>query len=224
MSTVTNAVTTCPDLQTTLEENFLLCPNINIDPITVLPFLYSPENRTGVDLRVSPVPGKTRDLLAVYSQLISDSEVTTISDCEGNCTATTSRGDLSTTYSMDCDGFLIEELFEPADWRQSCTSNYAKISSTILKMIQAMDNRVSKSVVSEVANLMGAWATNVDTTGNVLVVNTEMPSSSAPNPDAWETIDWALTASNYCDSVFITGGRDLYKYNRSLHLSESNQP
>lgn len=216
MSTVTNAVTTCPDLQTTLEENFLVCP-YGIDPITLLPFLYSPENRSGIDFRVSPVPGKTRELLAVYGQLISDSEAVTISDCEGNCTATTARGDLSTTYTMDCDGFLMEEIYEPADWRLSCTSGFAKVSSTILKLVAALDNKISKSVVSEVAGLMGAWASEVDgLTGDVLVVNTKLAGTETPNPSAWSDIDLALLQTGYCADAFMAGGADLYKYNRLM--------
>lgn len=217
MSTVTNAVTTCPDLQTTLEENFLICPNINVDPITLLPFLYSPENRTGVDFRVSPSPGKTRELLAVYSQLIPDSEVTTVNSCEGNCTATTERGDLSTTYSMDCDGFKVEELFDPASWRESCTSNFTKVSQTILKLIAAMDNKVSKSVVSEVSGLIGAWATEVGgVTGNTLKVKTQLDGTVTPNPSAWQDIDLALLQTGYCAPAFMAGGAALYKYNRLM--------
>lgn len=215
MSTVTNAVTTCPELQTTLEDNFLVCP-YGIDPITLLPFLYSPENRSGIDFRVSPVPGKTRELLAVYGQLISDSEATSISDCEGNCTATTKRGDLSTTYTMDCDGFMVEELFDPADWRESCTSNFEKVSMTILKLIAALDNKISKSVVSEVGGLIGAWASEVDTTGNTLIVNTQMASSTNPNPEAWQDIDLAILQTGYCAEAFMAGGATLYKYNRLM--------
>jgi len=215
MSTVTSAVTTCPDLQTTLEENFLVCP-ANIDPITLLPFLYSAENRSGIDFRVSPVPGKTRELLAVYSQLISDSEATTIADCDGNCTATTSRGDLSTTYTMDCDGFMMEELYDPALWRQSCTSGYDKVAGTILKLIAALDNKISKSVVSEVSGLMGAWASEVTTTGDTLVVNTQLPSTTTPNPSAWQDIDLALLQTGYCSDAFMAGGAALYKYNRLM--------
>jgi hypothetical protein len=216
MSTVTSAVTTCPELQTTLEENFLICPNINVDPITLLPYLYSPENRTGIDMKVSVMPGKTRDLLAVYSQLIPDSQVTTVSDCDGNCTATTERGDLSHIYSMDCDGFLVEELFDPAAWRQSCTSNYSKVSQTILKLIAAMDNKVSKSVVSEVSGLIGAWATEVPVTGHTLVVKTQLDSSVTPNPSAWQDIDLAMLQTGYCAPAFLAGGAALYKYMRLL--------
>lgn len=216
MSTVTSAVTTCPPLQGILEENFPLCP-VNIDPITLLPFLYSPENRSGMEFRVSPTFGKTRELLLIYEQLIPDSEVTTISSCEGSCTATTKRGDLSEAYVMDCDGFKIEELFEPEDWRQSCTNNLGKLSRTLLRMIAALDNRISKSVVSEVAGLMGAWAEEVSgLDGNTLVVETELPSTATLNPSAWQDVDLALLQTGYCNGAFITGGAALYKYNRLM--------
>lgn len=218
MSTVTNAVTTCPDLQTTLDENFETCgAAFGLQPLPTLEFLYSPENRSGIDFRVSPMPGKTRDLLAVYGQLIPTSEVTTVSDCDGNCTATTERGDLSTTYSMDCDGFIVEELFDPAAWRQSCTSNFRKVSETILKLIIAMDKKISASVVSEVAGLVGNWDDTVaGVTGETLVVNTQLAGSTTPNPSAWQDIDLALMQTGYCREAFLTGGADLYKYNRLM--------
>lgn len=214
MSTVTSAVTTCPDIQAGIEESFGLC-DYNIDPITLLPYLYSQVNRSGIQMLVSPTFAKTRELLMVYDQIISDSEVTTISTCAGNCTATTKRGDLSQAYVMDCDGFKIEEVFDPADWRLSCKNNLSVIYGKILKMIAALDNRISKSVVSEVSGLMGAWAAEVDTDGNTLVVQT-MASATQPNPMAWEEVDLALSDTNYCKGAFITGGSALYSYNRLM--------
>lgn len=215
MSTVTSAVTTCPDFQNLLEENFPVCP-YNLDPIALLPFLWSPENRSGINFRVSPVPGKLRTVQAVYDQLISDSEVQTMSTCAGNCTATTQRGDLSTTYEMDCDGFYLEELFDPSDWALSCRNNYDVITMKILNMLAALDNRISKSVVSEVAGLMGAWANEVDNvTGNVLQVATQL-SGGNPDPNAWADIDLALNLTNYCGDTLIVGGQALHKYNRLM--------
>jgi len=215
MSTVTSAVTTCPELQTVIEENFTYCSNY-VSNIALLPFLYSPENRTGMDVKVSPTFGKTRELLMVYDQIIPDSQVTTINDCEGNCTATTKRGDLSASYTMDCDGFLVEELYDPADWRQSCESGYSKITKTILKLIAAMDNKVSKSVVTEVAGLIGKWSSFVSTTGEVLVVSTELPTTATPNPSTWADIDLALMQTGYCAPAFLVGGSELLKYNRLM--------
>lgn len=218
MSTVTSAVTTCPDLQVGLENIFETCTDIGhqLRNKTLIQFLYSPENRSGIDFLVSPTFGKTRELLAVYDQLIPDSEVTTISDCDGNCTATTERGDLSTTYTMDCDGFMVEELFDPASWRLSCTNNYEKIQRTILKLIAALDSKVSTSVVSEVGGLRGDWDSAVTTTGDALVVNTQLASSVTPNPNAWADIDLALMQTGFCREVFIASGADLYSYNRIM--------
>ncbi len=215
MSTVTSAVTTCPELQDALENLFPTCDNI-VKNIPLTQFLYSPENRGNIEFMVSPTFAKTRDVLAVYDQIIPDSEATSISDCEGNCTATTKRGDLSTTYTMDCDGFMVEELFDPADWRQSCESNYNKVTKTILKMIAAMDNRMSKSIVTEVSGLIGAWSSFVATTGDTLVVSTELASSATPNPNTWADIDLALMQTGYCNPAFLVGGSDLYRYNRLM--------
>lgn len=217
MSTVTNAVTTCPDLQTTLEENFETCgAALGWQPLPLTEFLYSPENRSGIDFRVSPFPGKTRSLLAVYGQMISDSAVGTMSDCEGNCTATTERGDLSTEYTIDCDGFVVETLFDPASWRLSCASNFVTVRDTILKMVVAMDKKVSKSVVTEVGGIIGSWDSAVTTTGEVLVVNTKLAGTQTPNPSAWLDIDQAIMQTGYCREAFLVGGSDLWAYNRLM--------
>lgn len=214
MSTVTSAVTTCPELQGYLEENFVVCNDIAPDPITILPFLYSPENRTAMDFRVSPVPGKTRDLLVIYDQPIMDSEVTTISDCEGNCTATTKRGDLSKLYTIGCDGFMIEEIFDAADWRLSCSNNYDTIMRKILKMVAAMDNKNSKAVISDLGGLIGNYGEMVQgVTGDALIVKTYTNvSNEVLASTTLQKIQMAKTLTSYCAPAFIGGGQELVSY------------
>jgi len=218
MSTVTSAVTTCSPLQGLLENYFPNCAQL-VRNIPMLQFLYSPMNRGNIEATVSPTFAKTRELILTYDQLIPTSEVTTISDCEGNCTATTKRGDLSQSYIMDCDGFMVEELFDPADWRQSCTSNYDKIANTILKMIAALDNKNSQNTVTEVSGLRGEWSSLVaGTTGDVLTVRTRVSSAttSAPMPTTWIDIQNAIMQTEYCREAFIVGGMDLYTYNQLM--------
>lgn len=219
MSTVTNAVTTCPDLQTTLNENFLICSNYAVDPITLLPYLYSSENRSGIDFRVSPVPGKKRTLLAVYSQIISDDEVDVKVGCDKTCIATTERGDLSTEYTIDCGGYMVEGKYDPALWMASCTDNYKWINDQLLKMIAALDNKISKGVVSLMGPLVGDWATEVQNqdADDYLVVETLVSGSTyQPNPNAWGDIDLATMQTGYCAPKFVAGGTLLYKYMRFL--------
>lgn len=215
MSTVTSAVTTCPDLQIALNQAFLTCNYYGVDRISVLPFLYSSENRTGVDLRVSPVPGKKRSLLAVYGQIIDDSEVDTKATCDKTCTATTERGDLSTEYTIDCGGYIIESLIDPVSWVDSCTNNMEWAMDQILKMVAAMDNKISKAVVTDLAGLVGNYASDVTTTGDALIVNTLKASSTDLNPSAWYDIDFARTAT-YCAPGFIGSAQTLYKYARLM--------
>lgn len=218
MSTVTSAVTTCSPLQDLLESYFPNCANL-VSNINMLPWLYSPMNRGNIEAVVSPTFAKTRELILTYDQLIPDSEAVTISDCEGNCTATTKRGDLSQSYIMDCDGFMMEELFDPADWRQSCTSNYDKVVRTILKLVAALDNKNSKAMVTEVSALRGKWNTAVTgTTGDVLTVRTRVAAAttSAPMPTTWTQIQNAIMQTEYCREAFVVGGMSLYEYNQLM--------
>lgn len=222
MSTVTSAVTTCPSLQQGLEEIFNDCgASMQVDNMPLLQFLYSPENRTPFGTRLSPAPGKKRTILAVYEQLIADSEVDTISTCDTTCTATTERGDLSQEISMDCDGYQIEGLFDRTSWVDSCKDNYGVIMRTIMRMIGALDMKVSKAIVTEVYDLAGSWdaavANQATVTGEALIVETLQASTSyTPNPLAWEEISLALNQTGYCAAPFIASGALLYKYNRLL--------
>jgi hypothetical protein len=215
MSTVTSAVTTCPQLQASLNESFLVCNHYGVDPITLLPFLYSPENRTGLDFKVSPVAGKKRTLLMVYGQVIDDSEVDTKETCDKTCTATTERGDLSAEYTIDCGGYIIESLIDPVAWIDSCTDNRLWANDQILKMVAAMDNKISKGVVTDLGGLVGNYASDVTVTGDALIVNTLLASSVNLNPLAWYDIDFAQQAT-YCADAFIASGQTLYKYARIM--------
>lgn len=215
MSTVTDAVTTCPQLQARLNENFLVCNTYGVDRITVLPYLYSSENRSGMDFRVSPVPGKKRTLLMVYGQVIDDSEVDTKDTCDKTCTATTERGDLSQEYTIDCGGYIIESLIDPVAWLESCTSNFEWASDQILKMVAAMDNKISKAVVTDLGGLIGNYASDVATTGDALVIQTLKTGSSDINPTAWYDVDFAIQAT-YCAPGFIGSAQTLYKYARLM--------
>lgn len=216
MSTVTSAVTTCPQLQAKLNEGFLTCNVYGVDPITLTPYLYSPENRSGLNFKVSPVPGKKRTVLMVYGQLIDDSEVDTKDTCDKTCTATTERGDLSKEYTIDCGGWIIESLIDPVTWLESCTSNFEWANDQILKMVAAMDNKISKAVVTQVGGLVGNYASDVPgVTGDALIINTRKASSTDLNPEAWYDVDFAKM-STYCSDAFIASGQTFYKYARLM--------
>lgn len=216
MSTVTSAVTTCVSAQRDLDELFPTCGDIAPEGfISLTPYLYSAENRSGIEFIVSPTYGKTRELIAIYDQIIPASEVTTVSTCTSVCNATTERGDLSTPYVMDCDGFRVEEKFDPVSWRLSCTDNAVKIQRTILKMMAALDTKINRSVVSEVNALIGNWATYVPgTTGEALIVRTRVGSTevTAPMPNTYVKIQNAQRLTKYCRPAFVVGGWDLWEY------------
>lgn len=216
MSTQTSAVTSCPAFQEKLNVAFPQCPNFGIDGnLSLLPFLYSPENRSGFDKMISPVPGKKRTALLTYRQVISDSEVTTKDDCSKTCTATTERGDMSQEYTIECGGYMVESKIDSAAWVDSCTSNFEIAADEILKLIGALDNKISKAIVTEVGGLIGAYADDVVVTGNALVIQTLKTGTTDINPLGWYDVDFAKMAT-YCNSAFIASGQTMYKYSRLM--------
>lgn len=215
MSTSTDAIASCPAFQTDLNNLFYTC-NLGVDPITVVPFLYSDFNRTGIEFLVSPRSGKKRTVTAVYSQIIDDSEVQTKTGCDKTCAATTVRGDLTHDYSIDCGGYIIEGKFDQADWISSCTDNYTWINMQIAKMVASMENKLSKGIVSQLGPLVGNWNAFVandmviDADGYINVATLQSGGVNL-NPTAWMKVDNAIRQT-FCTDVFVGGGMKLYEY------------
>ena len=215
MSTVTASVTTCPTLQASLNAYFETCQFTNFGS-PMLEFLYSDANRTGIQQLVNPASNKKRTVELVYDQPIWD-EATTVADCDKVCDATTDRGDLSTSYYIDCtDGRQIEGRIRTSDWNLSCRNNPEVIQSRIMKMILSLEDSIAEKTAQELPPLVGGWSTDSVDSGltidvdDFLVVATKLSGGNV-DPQFWQSIDLATMQAGYCNGQFVTGGSQLFQ-------------
>lgn len=224
MSTVTNSITTCPDLQSMLNNWFITCQRVRIGS-PMFQFLLSDVNTTGIQQVVNPMSNKKRTVQLVYDQPIATSEANTVSDCDRVCDATTERGDLSQDYYIDCtDGKYVEERIRTSDWNESCRDNGEVVLRTLNNMIGVLDDVMAEKTASELPPLVGAYSSDVATTDmtidvdDFLVVATQK-SGGDPDLRAFQQIDLATEMSGYCNGRFITGGSLLAQYYRIMNVS-----
>lgn len=213
MSLAPETMVACPDIQGRLDNYINTCSASSLrEDIPFFDFLWSDANRTGIQQSVVPGGGKTKTLQLVYSQRILESEVQAVSSCDGDCTATSVRGNLSTDYSIDCTGIKSEGLFTPSDWRTICESNDMILEREIQALIDAVVRKQASNYATQAGALLGGWASDVSVvTNDYLIINTEKPSSSDINPGFMQDIDFATMQSGFCNGKVIFANADLFK-------------
>jgi len=179
-------------------------------------------NRGGIQQKLVPGGGKLRTIELTYDQRLLESEVTTADLTSQECVATTKRGNLSTTYSMDpTAGLKVEELFDLGDWIYACESNDLILAKHIQRMIDALWAKVATRLTTLAAALIGPWDSSVSpitTEGSkkYLTVNTLRTGSQDINPTAFEDIDFAIEQTSFCMPPIIFSGATLRKYYRVM--------
>ena len=175
-------------------------------------FLWSQQNRTGIQQRIVPGGGKTRTLQLVYDQRILESESQAVSSCDQDCTATSVRGNLSADYTIDCTGIKFEELITPSDWRTICESNDMIYERKVQRLIDAAVRKQASLYATQAGALLGGWASDVqNVSSDYLVINTQKAGSTDINPGFLQDIDMAAMQSGYCNGRVIFGNVDLFK-------------
>lgn len=219
MSTVTTTIVPCPSLQSALNQWFQTC-HLNQRPTTLVNFLLSPENTSGISQVVNPSRGKKRTVQLIYDQAIPTSEVTDVSSCDLTCTATTERGNLSEDYTIDCtDGVELSEKITLTDWMDSCRDNNELILSRLMSLMNTVASKVNNKTAGELNAVIGDWDTSVSSIGTInadgfLQLPTEVAGSDAPNPYSWQNLDLAKQLTQFCAPTFMVGGLDWYRYMR----------
>lgn len=218
----------CPDIQDELDKYFATCDSsMASDPSPLNEFLWSPANRSGIELLIHPASGKVRTGVLRYDQRILENAVGTRDDCDQVCTATTKRGDLTSTFEIDtCDRLFVEELMNPEDFKLACRSNPEIIAKKIAMLMDVMERKIATVMVGLAVTKFGDWADNVtpliaDTQGNTaraLSLATKRTGTTDVNPEAAYDLDFAIKQTGYCMSPLVVGGAQLYKY---LRLMES---
>lgn len=218
----------CPDIQAELDSYFATCDSsMASDPSPLNEFLWSPANRSDIEQLIHPGSGKVRTGVLRYDQRILESAVQTRDDCDQVCTATTKRGDLTSTFEIDtCDRMFVEELMNPEDFKLACRSNPQIIAKKIAMLMDVFERAIATKMVGLAVTKYGDWADNVTplianaqgNTARALSVATKRTGSTDVNPEAAYDIDFAIKQTGYCMSPLIVGGAQLYKY---LRLMES---
>jgi hypothetical protein len=224
MSTVGTALNDCPNIQAELNQYFNNCNAAELGDVSPLvQFLYSPINTTGITQLVSPSPGKLRRVTLRYDQLIPESEVEEVDNCERNCSSSKKRGDLVAEYEIDpCVKLVVHESMELKDFYYSCLSNPAIVLGKIRRLINALRAKTQTKLITELSALTGKWssvvtASGLTVTADQLIVSTKLASGN-PNAEALADIDLAITQNGYCAAPAIFTGGTLYRYMRTMQV------
>jgi hypothetical protein len=218
MSTAPATLTVCPNVQDQLEAHFnTLGHSMMVDQMPFFEFLLSPLNRTGYSQRVAPGQGKIKTVELIYDQRILESEVTQPGE-DRTCTATTERGNLSTTCEIDpADYWEVEEKLTLEQFRYICSADGPVIGKKIMNMINAMRSKIATEITTQAATVLGGWSSSVTNTVTVsgekyLSVATLRATSGDIAPGALQTINTAKMKTNWSAPSPIFGGSTLYEY------------
>lgn len=227
MSAASSALMECPDVQIELDSAFETCDHALrgfASPFNE--FLWSPQNRNNLQQTVVDGVGKVKNVVVRYDQPILPSAVQTGTVSEDiNCTATTQRGDLTASYTIDEDAVLyIEEKMRWNDWARTCRSNPEIITRKIMLMMRALrEATYAKNATDFVSNAMWGEYSNIVTSDTAsfnvtqatqeLVVRTlRSGTTDEVSPFTMQTIQQALLQTNYCGAPFVVGGNTLHSY------------
>ena len=207
----------CPNIQSALDQNFMTDSGNLFDSAPLFEFLNSPLNRSGYSTRVAPGQGKIRTVELMYEQRILESEVTE-PGTDYTCAATTKRGNLATTCTIDPLNYLqAEELIEDTDFTYICEANEAVIARKINKLITALEAKCATRVTNQAIALIGNVSDDIATANKVTVggvpffkVSTEKSDGSV-DPRAVSKINFFKMQSNYLAPAPIFGS-DMYQY------------
>lgn len=223
MSAAHSYLASCPDIQAELENNYITCDSARLrEPAPFTDFLLSPMNRGNLTQIVSPGGGKVKNIVLRYDQRILESSTTKPGTCTRSCVATTRRGDLTQSYTIDpCDYYQAEELIHANELAYACRDNRDIVNGAIQRLIDVVVRRIQTDVTTDAATLLGSWdslvvnpdATTIASSQQVFKVPTLKSISSGDiNPKGWQDVSFAMMQSNWCNGAMIFAGPTFYKY------------
>lgn len=228
MSYAPGQLTPCPELQLELDAFFATCDSSLLpDPAPLNEFLWSGTNIGGIQRELSPSTGKVRTVTLRYDQPLLESQVTEVDGCTYNCSATTKRGDLTSTYELDtCDTLEVEELMNADDYKTACRDNAEIVFKKIALMMKAMDARVATKYTSLAITHFGAWQANVDNLFTGAVFTEGAPGNSSDTfklqtkkngsqdiyPEGFYFLRSAINKTNFCNGAALFVGSDIETY------------
>lgn len=227
MSYGANTQVACPNFQSNLKDYFETCGSGMLrEDAPFLQFLTSEVNRSGLQQLIRPGNGKRRDVELKYWQRIPESEVKE-NQSNPNCVATERRGNCVETYTIDTDDNVqIGELIDHDHWADACTSNPELFNETIMRLVNAVMEKVATKTMEQSQSLIGKWGSragdidgsSVNAQDQFVVRTTKTGDPETVAPYAWGNIDLATQMSRYCQRPIIFSGSSLYQYARRSEL------
>lgn len=223
MSAAHSYLASCPDMQAELITRFETCNAARLrEPAPFSEFLVSEANRGGLTQEVAPGGGKVRNIVLRYDQRILESDVTKPGTCTRSCVATTRRGDLTASYTIDpCDYYQEQELIHANELAYACRDNRDIVAGAVQRMVDVVVRRIQTDITTDAATLVGSWDSLVTGigTGNqqgLLITNTLNSGTVILNPLAWQDINFAMMQSNFCNGGMIFAGPTFFKYAQAM--------
>jgi len=235
MSVVGTRLHDCPAIQRELNDYFLPAncdPSMRADVSPIVQFLYSQTNTRNVQQAVvDNGMGKIKQVQMRYDQIIPESEVIEVDECTRDCTATTKRGDLVTTYTIDpCIKQKVEALYDATDFWYNCQSAPERITKIFAQLISALRRKTQSKLVSQLSGLNGNWNDTVHQTfpgssGSIyvndseqLVVKTKKDASEDPMAATVANVDTAIMQQEFCSGPAIFTGASYWQYAKLMNV------
>ena len=217
MSYASSLMEACPDMQVSLSNFYQTCdPSMLREPMPHWEWLWSETNTNGMQQMIVPGNAKVRTVVVTYEQRLLESEATDISSCDLNCTASTKRGNLTTSFTIDpCDAVEASELIATDDFIYICENTPDVVARKIQRLIDVVIRKLATRLVTRSTALLGGWASDTQgtVTNDLLQLTTRLAGTTTLNPETWEEVKFALMQSSFCDrpTAIIDGGT-FYRY------------
>lgn len=217
MSYLSSDYVQCETIQKMLDDQFAICNVLSLDPMPALEAILSTQVASGISQSVSDGNGKVKTVKVVYERRLLETDVTSSSGTRG-CSTSLETFDSYQTYTIDSEVWLrAAEKFEVANLATVCTTDVQQmIARKIGKVVDVLERKVATQTASQLAGMVGKWASNVTANASYELELATLVSSATKvlDPFAWGKLDIAFSKTGYCNAPIIVGGSDLYEFAR----------
>lgn len=199
----------CPEIQDRLEAVYL---DNQFDPqfprpneISLVQWLMSEENTTGIRQKVIKGNGKKQRVELLYTPRMTLDEVTTSG--ERSCNSDGEIGDKAEIYEMDDRFTNVTRSWDLDELAEACESDEMKFERDLLHMMSGLDRKLDLVWWSDIPARIGSFAADEDNVvADVKTVATQL--SGQPNRRFLSDIEFAAMNAGY-----PVNGQVLFGYN-----------
>jgi len=218
MSYLQTLLTACPDIQDQLDTYFQTngtSRGVIDEAMPLLQFIVN--NDGGLAQRVHSSQNKVRQVDLLYTQFITEDQVTEVSG--KSCTATEERGDCSKSYTIDTtDQLNVNQRVTQESLQNNCQDNAEYFLEVISRMIDVMDRKVATKTANDAVALLGGWSTDtLNVVADTLQVKTLKDGTTDElAPFTTEEVQTAFETSKFNSNTLVVGGQTLHNYMKKL--------